>query len=66
MFDPQRMAQLVELMLARGLATTAAKQSVCELFAVVREDGADLEWGSPAHSGQEGFGRRLRLVLPDD
>ena len=34
-FDPQCLAQLVELVLACGLAAATAKQPVCELLAVV-------------------------------
>ena len=56
MFDAQAFAQLIEFVLSRGLTAAASKQSVCELFAVVREDGAYLEWRRLAHSSQEGFG----------
>jgi len=33
--NPQRLAQLIELVLPCGRAAAPAKQSVCELFAVV-------------------------------
>ena len=43
-FDIQALAQLVELVLACGLAAAASKQPVRELLSVVvREDGTDLE-----------------------
>ena len=43
----QCLAQLVELVLTRGLAAAASKQPVRELFTVVREDGANLETPAP-------------------
>ena len=38
-FDTQALAQLIELVLSRGLAAAAAKQPICELFTIVRQDG---------------------------
>ena len=52
-------------MLACGLASATAKQAVCELFAVVGEDGVNPKCCSFADGGQEGFGGRCRLVLLD-
>lgn len=54
-FDTQALAQLIELVLSRGLATAAAKQPVRELFAVVCQDSLNLERRSLGHCGQEGL-----------
>ncbi|KUF39923.1 hypothetical protein AS359_13940 [Comamonas kerstersii] len=53
------------MVLACGLASATAKQAVCELFAVVGEDGVNPKCCSFADGGQEGFGGRCRLVLLD-
>ena len=54
--NPQRLAQLIKLVLPCGRAAAPAKQAVCELFAVVRQDGANPERRSLAHRCEEGFG----------
>ena len=41
--DAQRLAQFIKLMLTSGLAAVSAKQAISEFFAVIREDGANLE-----------------------
>ena len=41
--DTRALAQRVEFMLARGLSGTPAEQPVSELFAVVRQQGANLD-----------------------
>lgn len=64
-FDTQALAQLIEFLLSRGLAAAAAKQPICELFTVARQDGADLARHSLAHCSQEGFGCHCRFVLLD-
>ena len=53
MLNTQGLAQLVKLVLSCGLAASATKQAVSELFAVVREDGVNLECGCLAHRCQE-------------
>jgi hypothetical protein len=63
--NAQGLAQLIKLMLSGGLTTAAAKQAVGELFAVVREDGADFEVRRLAQCRQEGFRRSCCLVLLD-
>lgn len=64
-FNAQRLAQPIEPVLPCGLAAAVAKQPVCELFAVVREESADRDRGSLAHRCQEGFGCSCRFVLFD-
>lgn len=47
--NPQRLAQLGELVRPCGRTAATAKQPVCELFAIVRQDGANPERRSLAH-----------------
>lgn len=54
--NPQSLAQLIELVLPCGRTAAIAKQPVCELFAVVRQDGANPERRSLAYRCQKGFG----------
>lgn len=63
--NAQLLAQLVEFMLACRMETVATTQPFSELFAVVSENGANLEVCRLAQRCQEGFGRCCRLVLFD-
>ena len=48
-----RLAELVELMLARRSTLAQAEEAIGELFSVVREYGSDAYWASPLQIAQK-------------
>ena len=62
MFNAQGLAQLIKLMVARGLALTAGKQPVGELFAVVGQYFLHLDWARLVHGVQKRASGSRRLV----
>ena len=65
MFNVQGLAQLIKLMVARGLALTTGKQPVGELLAVVGQDFLHLDWASLVQSVQKRASGSGRLVTLD-
>lgn len=61
-FNAQGLAQLVKLMVTRGLALTACKQPVGELLAVVGQNFLHLDRTSLVQGIEKRVGRRCRLV----
>lgn len=65
MFNVQGLAQLIKLMVARGLALTAGKQSVSELLAVVGQDFLYFDRTSLVQGVQKRASCSGRLVTLD-
>ena len=65
MFNVQGLAQLIKLMVARGLTLTAGKQPVGELLAVVGQDFLHLDWASFMQSVQKRASGSRRLMALD-
>jgi len=63
--NAQGLAQLVKLMVARGLALTACKQPVGELFAVVGQNFLHLDRASLVQGIEKRSGCRCRLMTLD-
>ena len=61
-FNPQRLAKLVKLMAATGLALSGCKEPVRELLAVVGQQLVDFDRAGLVQSFEEGFCTGGRLV----
>lgn len=57
-------AERIELVLTRGCALAQAKETVCELFSIVGQNGADADWAGPLQVAQKParIGRCLAVV----
>jgi len=64
-FDPEVIAEQVELMLAGGRALAQAEQAVGELFAIIGENGPDPHRAGPFEITQEPAGIRGSLGFVD-
>ena len=64
-FNVQGLAQLIKLMVARGLALTAGKQPVSELLAVVGQNFLHLDRARLVQGIEKRSGCRCRLVALD-
>jgi len=67
-FDFQRSAERVELVLPALRPFTQAKQSVSKLFAIISQNGADPHWAGTLKVAQEAtrIGRCLAVVDADE
>lgn len=65
LLNAQGLAQLVKLMVARGLALAAGKQPVGELFAVVGQNFLHLDWASLVQGVEKRASASSRLVALD-
>ena len=63
--DAEVVAEMIELVLASGVAFAKAEQSVGELFAIVGENGADVQKACAFQIAQETAGVSGGLGLED-